>query len=843
MIGLADIRVLAVEQFGAGPFGTLHLAELGAEVIKIEDARSGGDTGRGVPPFQEDGDSLFYESFNRNKRSLALDLQSPAGRSVFERLVGTADAVLHNLRGDVPEKLRLRHADLAPLNERIVVCSLSGFGMVGSRRRQPAYDYVLQGLAGWMDITGEPDGPPTKSGLSLVDYCGGLVAALSLLAGVHVARRDGVGGDCDLSLFDTAISMLSYPATWYLTEGYEVSRRARSQHPSIVPFGAFPTADGWLMLACVKPKFFVSLVEALGIDELAGDPRFATLESRRENEAELLALLDEALGRRPTAEWVELLDAAGVPCGPVNSLAEALDDPFARERGMIVETPHPRFGEVRHVRTASPRLVAGAGAAPRARARRGPRRAARRAARLRGGGDRAAGPRGSVRRAAVSESALARSRRDLARIHDLDGPLRSCILVRQEAEDEAAAVDRELSRAPLAGWTIGVKDNCDVAGTVRSDGLGPPHPPAATADAVAVARLRAAGAVVLAKTNLEQLSFGATTQNPTWGACRNPWDLERIPGGSSGGSAVAVAAGLVAAALGTDTGGSLRNPASFCGVSTLRPTHGLVPVAGVTPLSPSMDVVGPIARRVADLRRLLAVLAARPAEARPVSLSHVSIGVPREYFLDELEAGVAGGFDALLDLLRSCGVRLVAVSLPGSAEVPEAMSKLQNSEAAGSLRAYWEDPRLEDGIRERLDLGRAVGDRERELAARTTGAWRRAVGRAFERVEAIVTPATPFVAPPAAAGNLVQLSRRINRTTGCWSVTGGPALVLPLPRSAQGLPVGGQLVGPAGSDWRLLALGEAIQSASDWHLATPPQALAGRTCAGSEGTAATSRFV
>lgn len=353
MTGLADLRIVAVEQFGAGPFGSLHLAELGAEVIKVEDARLGGDVGRGVPPFQEGSDSLFFESFNRNKKSIALDLASAEGMDVLRRLVGTADALLHNLRGDVPGKLGLRYADLKAYNEQLVVCSLSGFGMVGSRARQPAYDYVVQGLSGWMDLTGEPDGPPTKSGLSLVDYCGGLVAALSIMAGVHVARRDGVGGDCDLSLYDTAMSMLSYPATWYLSRGHETRRRPRSQHPSVVPFGAFPTADGWLMLACVKNKFFARLVEVLGVPELAEDPRFATLDGRRSNEAELLPLLDAELTRAPTAHWVGLLEAAGVPCGPVNSMADALDDPFAAERDLIVETPHEVFGTARHVRTSA----------------------------------------------------------------------------------------------------------------------------------------------------------------------------------------------------------------------------------------------------------------------------------------------------------------------------------------------------------------------------------------------------------------------------------------------------------------------------------------------------------
>jgi aspartyl-tRNA(Asn)/glutamyl-tRNA(Gln) amidotransferase subunit A len=419
------------------------------------------------------------------------------------------------------------------------------------------------------------------------------------------------------------------------------------------------------------------------------------------------------------------------------------------------------------------------------------------------------------------ESALARTQRSLKRIEALDGQLRSCVVVRYDAAAEAARVDASRRGGALAGWTVAVKDNIDVAGTVRSDGVGPPHPPPAAADSVAVGRLRAAGAVVVAKTNLEQLSFGATTQNPTWGRCRNPWDRSRIPGGSSGGSAVAVAASLVDASLGTDTGGSLRNPASFCGVCALRPTHGLVPMTGVTPLSPSMDVIGPIARRVVDLRRLLTVLVDVTDEAVAQSLPGLAVGVPSAYFLDELDQNVARGFDALLALFCGCGARLSPVRLARVADVPDAMATLQNAEAARSLRAYWDDPRLSDGVRERLDLGRAVTDQQYELASRIADAWRRTVREAFETVSVIVTPATPFVAPRIGADNLIVLSRQINRFTGCWSLARTPALGLPLPLSSDGLPVGGQLVAPELADWRLLAIGEAIQSVSDWHERLP----------------------
>jgi crotonobetainyl-CoA:carnitine CoA-transferase CaiB-like acyl-CoA transferase len=346
---LEDIRIVAIEQFGAGPFSTLHLADLGAEVIKIEDPRSGGDIGRYVPPFQEGQESLFFETFNRNKRSLCLDIAVPGGRAVFEDLVRCSDAVYSNLRGDVPERLRIRYEDLREVNPRVVCCSLSGFGMKGSRRGDPGYDYILQGMAGWMSLTGEPDSPPAKSGLSLVDFSGGYAAALALLAGLHVARRDGVGLDCDLSLFDAAINLLTYQATWHLTAGYKPERMARSAHPSMIPFQNFPTADGWMVIACPKEKFFRRLVEVIGRPDLADDERFSSFAARRDNREELVEILDEAFAERTTDEWLAKLKPAGVPCAAVCTVEEALADPALAERQMIVETMHEQFGTVRSV--------------------------------------------------------------------------------------------------------------------------------------------------------------------------------------------------------------------------------------------------------------------------------------------------------------------------------------------------------------------------------------------------------------------------------------------------------------------------------------------------------------
>lgn len=351
MLPLADVRVVALEQYGAGPFGSWHLAHLGADVIKLEDPNVGGDVGRYVPPYAEGEDSLFFETFNQDKRSISLDVTTDSGRAVFEDLVRQADAVYSNLRGDVPARLRLRYDDLKHVNPRIVCCSLSGFGMTGPRAADPGYDYVLQGLAGWMSLTGEPGGPPQKSGLSMVDYSGGFVAALSLLAGVHAARRDGVGTDCDVSLFDTSISLLSYLATWHLSRGYEPVRTPRSSHPSLVPFQVFRARDGWLVAGCAKEKFWVRLADVIGRPELADDPRFARFPDRLAHRDELQALLDEVFLTRDVEDWLRDLRAAAVPCAPVNDVEGALNDPQVAARELLLTTQHPSLGTVRQVRS------------------------------------------------------------------------------------------------------------------------------------------------------------------------------------------------------------------------------------------------------------------------------------------------------------------------------------------------------------------------------------------------------------------------------------------------------------------------------------------------------------
>jgi crotonobetainyl-CoA:carnitine CoA-transferase CaiB-like acyl-CoA transferase len=348
---LADVRVIALEQFGAGPWATLQLADLGAEIIKIEDPTAGGDVGRYVPPFQSGEDSLFFESFNRNKKSVSLDLRHPDGRAVLEDLVRVADVMYSNLRGDQPARLRLTYADLKHINPRIVCCSLSGFGMTGPRAAEGGYDYMMQGLAGWQSLTGGPDSPPTKSGLSLVDLSGGYVSAIAVLAGIWQARRDGVGCDCDIALFETALSELCYVGTWGASRDYTAHRHRNSGHPSIVPFQNFQSADGWLVVACPKQKFWERLCICIAQPELAADPRFGDMEGRNSNRVDLLEILDAAFAQRTTAEWLELLTEAGVPCAPINDVREALRDPQVIDRDGVVGYDHPTLGHVRHVAT------------------------------------------------------------------------------------------------------------------------------------------------------------------------------------------------------------------------------------------------------------------------------------------------------------------------------------------------------------------------------------------------------------------------------------------------------------------------------------------------------------
>jgi crotonobetainyl-CoA:carnitine CoA-transferase CaiB-like acyl-CoA transferase len=337
---LSGLRVLSVEQYGAGPYGTMFLAQLGAEVIKIEPP-AGGDTSRAAGPyFLGPDDSLFFQTFNLNKRSLTLDLKAPEGKAIFHKLVATADAVCNNARGDQPAKLGLTYDALKHLNPSVVCAHLSAYGRGTPREAWPGYDYLMQAEAGFMSVTGEPDAPPTRFGLSIVDFMTGAMLAIGTQAAIIGARATGIGRDVDISLLDTALHQTSYPAYWYLNEGYVVGRAPRSAHPTVVPSQTFRTADGWVFVMAQQPKFWTLLTERLGRPDLCADPRFATVPLRLENRDALIAELDAIFITQPTQHWVDRLGGI-VPVAPVNGLAQALDSPWQSAMGMVAAVDHP----------------------------------------------------------------------------------------------------------------------------------------------------------------------------------------------------------------------------------------------------------------------------------------------------------------------------------------------------------------------------------------------------------------------------------------------------------------------------------------------------------------------
>ena len=349
MLPLEGVRVLAVEQYGAGPFGTMFLGDQGAEVIKIENPNDGGDMSRDVGPyFFTPEDSEFYHSYNRNKKSLTLDLARAEGQAVFHDLVRTADAVASNLRGDVPGKLGLTYDHLKAHNPKIVCAHLTAYGRTGPRADWPGFDYLMQAEAGYFSLTGEPGGPPARFGLSVVDQMTGLALAYAVLAGLTGARATGAGRDIDVSLFDIALANTAYPATWYLNEGTVQKRLPRSAHPSLTPCQLYKTGDGWIYLMCNKEKFWPVLCRALGQGAWAEDPRFAKFKDRLRHRPLIQDMLDEALAERTTAAWLEVF-AGAVPAAPINDIKQALDNPFVTGHGRIQTLTLPGYGDFRMV--------------------------------------------------------------------------------------------------------------------------------------------------------------------------------------------------------------------------------------------------------------------------------------------------------------------------------------------------------------------------------------------------------------------------------------------------------------------------------------------------------------
>ncbi|MEX3955774.1 CaiB/BaiF CoA transferase family protein [Trinickia sp. EG282A] len=352
---LAGVRVLDLSRVLAGPWAGQLLADLGADVVKVERPGAGDDTRAWGPPWLNDpegestGESAYYLSANRNKRSVTIDLADPEGQDVVRQLASKADVLLENFKVGGLSQYGLDYASLNAINPRLVYCSITGFGQTGPYSSRAGYDFLIQGMGGLMSLTGRPDGMegagPLKVGVALTDIMTGLYATVAVLAALKRREQSGEGQHIDLALLDVQIACLANQAANYLVSGV-APRRMGNAHPNIVPYQEFPTADGYMIVAVGNDSQFASLCKTLGKPEWSGDERFATNPQRVKHRNELIALIHGMTVRRTTDEWVAAMEAAGVPCGPINTLDRVFSDPHVQARGMRIEMPHPLAKQV-----------------------------------------------------------------------------------------------------------------------------------------------------------------------------------------------------------------------------------------------------------------------------------------------------------------------------------------------------------------------------------------------------------------------------------------------------------------------------------------------------------------
>jgi crotonobetainyl-CoA:carnitine CoA-transferase CaiB-like acyl-CoA transferase len=342
---LDDVFVVDLSRILSGPVSTMLLADMGAMVVKVEPPPLGDDSRQWGPPFVG-GMSTYFMSVNRNKKSLGLNLKSEEGRQVLWKLIERADVVIENFRPGVLEKLGFGYSDVSRVNPRTVYCSISGFGQTGPYRDRPGYDVIAQGESGVMDITGYPDQPPVKLGPSLADVVTGLYAFQGILLALLARHRTGKGQHVDVSLLDSIVSTLTYHAMIYLTTGRS-PRRNGNRHPSIVPYECFKASDGFVNIGVTNPKQWANLCTVLGFPELAADPRFEKMADRLSNYDKLKPIIDRAVAGMTRSQVMESLSEVGIPAGPVNTVAEILEDPQITAREMVVELLHPEHGPLR----------------------------------------------------------------------------------------------------------------------------------------------------------------------------------------------------------------------------------------------------------------------------------------------------------------------------------------------------------------------------------------------------------------------------------------------------------------------------------------------------------------
>lgn len=344
---LQGIMVLDLARVVAGPMCTMMLADLGAEVIKVEKPGGGDDTRRWGPPWAG-GESAYYISLNRNKRSITLDFKTEKGKEVIRRLALQADVVIENYKAGTLDRLGLGFEELRKENPGLVYCSITGYGLDGPDRNLPGYDFVVQGRGGIMSITGEEEGPPTAVGVPIVDVTAAMNAAISILAALRVRDLTGQGQFCEIALLDTQVAWLNNMASNYLVGGIDPGRIG-NHHASISPYGSFKAKDEWFNMAVGNDGQFAKLCAAIGVPELTVNPLFATNPLRVENREALTAELHKFFRERTAREWVELLRDENVPCGPINTIREVFDDPQVNARGLVVDMPHPTCGEIKVV--------------------------------------------------------------------------------------------------------------------------------------------------------------------------------------------------------------------------------------------------------------------------------------------------------------------------------------------------------------------------------------------------------------------------------------------------------------------------------------------------------------
>ncbi len=341
---LDGVRVLDLTRVLAGPYCTMVLADLGARVIKVE-APDGGDDSRRYGPFVN-GKSAYFMAMNRGKESIALDLKVDADRKIFERLLEAADVLVENFRPGAMERLGYGWEALHARHPRLIYAAASGFGHSGPYAPKPAYDMVVQGMGGIMSITGHPGGPPTRVGASIGDITAGLFTAIGITSALHHRHASGQGMKVDVAMLDCQVAILENALSRYFTTG-KSPQPLGARHPSIAPFAAFATADGHIIVAAGTDALFGKLAATLGRPALANDPRFVTNELRAGNVDALTDALEAVLKERGSAEWLSLLEVAGVPCGPINDIAGIVNDPQIRARNMIVAIDDPQAGPLK----------------------------------------------------------------------------------------------------------------------------------------------------------------------------------------------------------------------------------------------------------------------------------------------------------------------------------------------------------------------------------------------------------------------------------------------------------------------------------------------------------------